>query len=155
MCSLLSGTDGRVAPFIPRRSQAPVSPGRTARRLVLVADPCADTVESAAWLLRHWGHDVRRAGTGREALEVARAYRPDAILMEIALPGLDGFEVARRLRQQRGGPDVLLIAVTGYGDEKNRRRVREAGFDCHLVKPAEPAVLQNLLATDPHEAGGR
>jgi two-component system CheB/CheR fusion protein len=120
---------------------------------VLIADPCADTVESAAWLLRLWGHDVRGVGTGREVLEAAPAYRPDAVLMEIALPGLDGCEVARRLRRQRGGPDVLLVAVTGYGDENTRRRLREAGFDWHLTKPVEPELLQSLLATNRQEAG--
>jgi CheY-like chemotaxis protein len=122
---------------------------------VLVADPCADTVESTALLLRLWGHDVRGAASGQAALELARAYRPDAILMEVGLPGLDGFEVARRLRQPGADPELLLVAVTGYGDEKNRRRSREVGFDCHLVKPVEPEVLQSLLATSHRAAGGR
>jgi two-component system CheB/CheR fusion protein len=120
---------------------------------VLIADPCADTVESTTWLLRHWGHDVRGVGTGRDVLEAAQAYRPDAVLMELALPGLDGCAAARRLRQQPGWPD-LLVAVTGYGDENSRRRSREAGFDWHLVKPVEPALLQSLLATSHQEAGG-
>jgi CheY-like chemotaxis protein len=124
-------------------------------RRVLLADPCGDTVESTAWLLRLWGHDVRGIRTGREILEVARAYRPDTILMEIALPGLDGCEVARRLRQQAVGSEVLLVAVTGYGDQKHRRRSREAGFDWHLVKPVGPEVLQSLLATNSQDAGGR
>jgi CheY-like chemotaxis protein len=122
---------------------------------VLIADPCADTVESAAWLLRLWGHDVRGVGTGREALDAARAFRPDTILMEIALPELDGCEVARRLRQQQAGREVLLVAITGYGDEKNRRRSREAGFDWHLIKPVDPEVLQSLLARNHQELGGR
>jgi two-component system OmpR family response regulator len=130
-------------------------PSATPARRVLVVDPCGDTVESTAWLLRLWGHDVRGAGTGREALEVARAYRPDAVLMEIGLPGLDGCQVARRLRQQGADREVLLVAVTGYGDEKNRRRSQEAGFDRHLVKPVEPEVLQSLLATSHQGAGGR
>jgi CheY-like chemotaxis protein len=112
---------------------------------VLVADPCRDTVQATTWLLRLWGHDVRGAGSGPEALEAARAYRPDAVLMELGLPRLDGLEVARRLRQQRAFPELLLVAVTGYADEKNRRRSQEAGFDCHLVKPVEPEVLRKLL----------
>jgi two-component system CheB/CheR fusion protein len=128
--------------------------GKAGRR-VLIADPCADTVESTTWLLRLWGHDARGVETGRDVLEAARAYRPDTVLMEIALPGLDGCEAARRLRQQHGGPDVLLVAVTGYGDENSRRRSREAGFDWHLVKPVAPALLQSLLATNHQEAGGR
>jgi CheY-like chemotaxis protein len=130
----------------PREVKPLTGPAQATRR-VLVADPCADTVGSTAWLLRAWGYDVREAGSGPEALEVARGYRPDVILMEIGLPGLDGCEVARRLRRQGAHSDVLLVAVTGYGDEKNRRRSLEAGFDCHLVKPVAPDVLQNLLAT--------
>jgi two-component system CheB/CheR fusion protein len=102
-----------------------------------------------------WGHEVRGAGSGPEALEVARAYRPDAVLMEIGLPGLDGCEVARRLRRRRARPALLLVAVTGYGDERNRRRSREAGFDLHLVKPVDPEVLQGLLAASHRDAGGR
>src|SRR5687768_9779401 len=97
-------------------------PATSVTRRVLVADPCPDTVLSTTWLLRIWGHAVQGAGSGPEALEVARAYRPDVVLMEMGLPGLDGCAVARRLRQQGGGPELLLIAVTGYGDEVNRRR---------------------------------
>jgi two-component system CheB/CheR fusion protein len=102
-----------------------------------------------------WGHEVRGARSGPEALELARAYRPDAVLMEMGLPGLDGCEVARRLRRQGARPALLLVAVTGYGDEKNRRRSREAGFDLHLVKPVDPEVLQGLLAASHRDAGGR
>lgn len=126
------------------------APGRAARR-VLVADPCPDTVETTAWLLRLWGHDVRGAATGPDVLALARAYRPDAVLMEVALPGLSGFEVARRLRRPGADPRPLLVAVTGYGDETNRRRAREAGFDYHLLKPVEIPVLRALLALDPGE----
>jgi CheY-like chemotaxis protein len=129
-------------------------PAEAATRRVLVADPCTDTVDSTAWLLRAWGHDVRGARSGPEALEVARAYRPDTILMEIGLLGLDGCEAAR-WRQQDAHPELLLVAVTGYGDEKNRRCCLEAGFHFHLVKPVEPAVLRNLLATRHRELGGK
>jgi CheY-like chemotaxis protein len=75
--------------------------------------------------------------------------------MEMGLPGLDGCEVVRRLRQQGAHPELLVVAVTGYGDEKNRRRSREAGFDLHLVKPVDPEVLQGLLAASHRDAGGR
>jgi CheY-like chemotaxis protein len=128
---------------------------RAATRRVLIADPCADTVESTAWLLRAWGYDVRRAASGSEALEVAHSYRPDAVIMELGLPGLNGCKVARRLRQHGPNPQVFLVAVTGYGDAKNRRRCLEAGFNCHLVKPVEPDVLQSLLATSHRDSGGR
>lgn len=122
-------------------------PATRGPKRILLADPCRDTVESAAWLLRRCGYDVRGAGTGLETLEVALAYRPEAVLMELALPKLDGCQVAQRLRREVARPELLLVAVTGYGDEKNRRRSWEAGFDCHLVKPADPEVLLALLAT--------
>jgi CheY-like chemotaxis protein len=120
-----------------------------------VADPCADTVESTALLLRLWGHEVRGAASGPAALEVARAYRPDTILMEVGLPELDGFEVARRLRQSGADAELLLVAVTGYGDEKNRRRSWEAGFDLYLLKPVDPEVLAGLLAASHRDTGGK
>jgi CheY-like chemotaxis protein len=154
MLGLLKQADKDAGQLIPRRPPPPTRRGREAVRRVLIADACPDTVESAAWLLRLWGHDVRGVRTGREVLDAARAYRPDVILMELALPEVDGCEVARRLRKQ-GGPDVLLVAVTGYGDEKNRRRSREAGFDWHLIKPVEPEFLQRLLAANHQEIGGR
>src|SRR5688500_7535368 len=97
---------------------------------VLVVDPCADTVLSTSWLLRLWGYDVRTAGTGPAALEAARAYRPDAILMELRLPGLDGWQVARQLGQAGGRPARGLIAVTGCGSEPDRAQSRAAGFGC-------------------------
>lgn len=152
----LTGQIERSLPRLrPLRPITPAEPPAPLARRVLLADPCRDTVESTAWLLRLWGYDVRGVRAGREVLEVARAYRPDAILMEIALPGLDGYEVARRLRQQVVGPKMLLAAITGYGGQQHRHRSREAGFDCHLVKPVEPEVLQNLLATNHQVTGGR
>ena len=142
-----AGCPSDVIPITRPDTQAP--------KRILLADPCRDTVESTAWLLRLWGYDVQGAGTGPETLEVALAYRPEVVLMELGLPGLDGCQVARRLRQQGTHPELLLVAVTGYGDEKNRRRCLEAGFDCHLVKPVDPEVLQGLLATSRRDAGGR
>jgi CheY-like chemotaxis protein len=124
----------------------PSRPGtRTVR--VLVADPHADTVESMAWLLRLWGHDVRCARSGPETLEAALAYRPDVILMELGLPAVGGCEVARRLRRGGALPQTLLVAVTGYGEERYRLLALDAGFDLHLVKPACPDVLRRLLTT--------
>lgn len=120
-----------------------------AARRVLIADPNADTVESTRMLLRLWGHDVRGVGTGRAVLEQVDDYRPDVILMEMALPGLNGCEVARQLRRQYGNWGPWLVALTGYGDAVNQRRCRAAGFDYHLLKPVEPEVLQRLLASSP------
>jgi two-component system CheB/CheR fusion protein len=119
-----------------------------------VADPHADTVESTALLLRLWGHDVRCARSGPEALQVALAYRPDTILMEMGLPEMDGCEVARRVRRREGPAQPLLLAVTGYGGERHRRLTQEAGFDLHLVKPVCPEALRELLTTSHRQAGG-
>ncbi len=120
-----------------------------------MADPCADTAESAAWLLRAWGFRVRTAATGPAALETALAHRPGAVVMEVGLPGLSGWEVARRLRQEYGRSAPLLVAVTGRGGEQDRARSREAGFDYHLVKPVCPAALRGLLVTGFADTGGR
>jgi CheY-like chemotaxis protein len=119
-----------------------------------LADPCRDTVESLAWLLGLWGYDVLTAATGPAALESALASRPDAVLMEIGLPDLDGWQVARRLRDGCGESAPLLVAVTVYGSERDRTRSREAGFDCHLVKPACPEVMREWLVTHCGHAGG-
>jgi CheY-like chemotaxis protein len=113
-----------------------------------VVDDNRDGAESLAALLRHFGNDVRTAHDGRLGLEVAAAYRPDVVLLDIGLPGMDGLEVCRRLRV-RSGDQPLIVALTGYGQEADRRRSREAGFDAHLVKPADLEALQELLACCP------
>ena len=135
------------------RVSAPPRSGSAGGR-VLLADPCPDTVETMAWLLRLWGYAVETAVSGPEALEAALADRPDAILMELALPGLDGLQVARRLRQSGGGPTPLLVAVSGYGSEKDRARSRQAGFDCHFTKPICPEVVRSWLMANCVPAGG-
>jgi CheY-like chemotaxis protein len=104
-----------------------------------------DAGDSLAMLLRLWGHQVRTARDGLSGLKAARSYRPQVIFLDIGLPGLDGYEVARQLRREFGA-ELRLVAMTGYGHEHGRRRAAEAGFDAHLVKPAEPEVLQQLLA---------
>jgi CheY-like chemotaxis protein len=112
---------------------------------VLLADPCPDTVESLGWLLRLWGFDVRAAGTGSAALASALADPPGAVLMEIRLPLLDGWQLARQLRDEKGPTRPLLLAVSGCGREQDLARSRAAGFDCHLVKPAPPEVIRAWL----------
>ncbi len=122
-------------------------PGRPRR--VLVVDDNLDSLESMETLLQIWGHDVRTAQDGPATLDVAAEYRPDVVLLDIGLPGMSGYEVAPRLREIPGLAKIVLVAVTGYGQESDRRRTREAGFDRHLVKPVEPSHLQEILASAP------
>lgn len=138
---------GHVA-FAQRYAHAPVQDGRALR--VLVVDDYPDTAESMALLLRLEGHEVDIALDGPEALRIARAVHPDVVLLDITLPGMNGWEVARQLRAMSWGRRPLLIAVTAHGFEDDLRRCRDAGFDFHLVKPADPIELECLL----HESAG-
>ena len=116
------------------------------RSRILVVDDNEDAAKSLARLLtRLHGHDVRIAHEGPTALEAAEDYRPELILLDIGLPGMDGNEVARSIRRLPWGNDVVLIALTGWGQEEDRRRSSEAGFDHHLVKPVDPILLERLL----------
>jgi CheY-like chemotaxis protein len=117
----------------------------TPKRRILVVDDNQDSANSLAMLLRLMGNDVRTAYDGLEAVGAAAAFHPELILLDIGLPKLDGYEVARRIRHEHGN-QVLLIALTGWGQEDDRRRSREAGFDQHLTKPVEVNALQSLLA---------
>jgi PAS domain S-box-containing protein len=113
---------------------------------VLVTDDNADSAQSMAMLLRLAGHEVRTAGDGLQALELARAFRPEVAFLDIGLPGgLDGHELARRLRQEPGLEKVYLVAMTGYAQPEDLTRARAAGFDRHVTKPAAPGVIQELL----------
>jgi CheY-like chemotaxis protein len=136
----LPGHQPQAAPVEP--AKRPAHPFR-----VLVVDDNVDQADSAALLLRGSGHEVRAAYSGPTALEVAVEYRPDLVLMDLGLPGMDGYEVARRLRQQPGLKDAVLVAVTGYGQESDRQRSQGAGFDHHLVKPVNMQELEAILAT--------
>ena len=128
-------------------SAARDAPVRTERAWrVLVADDNRDSAESMGMLLGTLGHEVDLAFDGEEALVLAARTRPDAIVLDIGMPILDGYEVARRLRAQPWGRDVVLIAATGWGQERDRRRSAEAGFDAHLVKPVDHLKLLRLMA---------
>jgi two-component system CheB/CheR fusion protein len=120
-------------------------PGATRKRRIVVVDDNVDAAESLALLLRLEGHDVRVAHDGPAALAAVDAHRPDIVLLDIGMPVMNGYEVAQRLRQQPGLEQLVLVAMTGWGQEEDRRRTKEAGFDHHLVKPAEPDVLNELL----------
>jgi len=113
---------------------------------VLVVEDNIDAAESLATLLRLWNHDVHVVHDGRTAIEEARLQQPEVVLLDIGLPGLDGYQVARRLRDELGLDHTLLVAMTGYGQPEDRRRSQEAGIHHHFVKPVEPAVLRSLLS---------
>ncbi len=116
------------------------------QRRILVVDDNVDAAESLAMILRMEGHDVRVAHDGPAALAAVEADPPDLVFLDIGMPVLNGYDVARRLRQRPGLEHLLLVAMTGWGQEEDRRRSHEAGFDYHLVKPADPAALRQLLA---------
>jgi len=141
-------------PFKPEaQSAAMVSAGAApspadghSPRRILVVDDNVDTAQSLALLLRLKGHHVEVAHDGPAALETAAAFEPEVVLLDIGLPGLDGYEVARRLREETRLADALLVALTGYGQEEDRRRALYAGFDHHFTKPVDPTVLYKLIA---------
>ena len=120
-------------------------PKLSRRRRILVVDDLADAAQSLTELLGLWGHEVMMAFNGAQAVEIARRFQPDLVLLDIGLPGEDGYEVARRLRQEVGLKDALLIAVTGYSRDENQQRSKEAGFNLHLTKPVDLSVLQGIL----------
>jgi signal transduction histidine kinase/ActR/RegA family two-component response regulator len=117
------------------------------RNRVLVADDNSDSATSLGILLNDAGYDVRTAGDGAQALETAAQFRPDVVLLDIGMPKLNGYEVARHVRRQPWGRNVLLIAVTGWGGADHRQQTTQAGFDHHLTKPVDPAALIRLLAS--------
>ena len=112
---------------------------------VLLVDDNVDARDSLAMLLRLWGHEVVVAHDGPAALQAAAGQSPQVALLDISLPGMDGYELARRLRSQPGLGPVVLVALTGWGHEEDRRRSQEAGYDHHLTKPVELSALQDLL----------
>ncbi|HEV2442483.1 MAG TPA: chemotaxis protein CheB [Steroidobacteraceae bacterium] len=124
-------------------------------RRVLVVDDNADAAQSMALIARSWGHEVATARDGTEALAVAKTFRPDAALVDIGLPGMDGYELAQRLRGQLDGeePPLLLVAMTGYGRTEDREAAHAAGFDVHMVKPADLEGLRRVLADDSTHSG--
>jgi PAS domain S-box-containing protein len=134
-----------LPPSVSTNGQVRVAARAGAPLRVLVVDDNVDAAESLAVVLRSVGHTVRTAHCGPAAVQVAAALRPEAVVLDIGLPGMDGYEVAQQLRR---GPaaGASLIALTGYGQEEDRRRSKAAGFDHHLVKPVDPAVLTELLA---------
>ena len=118
-----------------------------ASRRVLIVDDNRDAAESLGILLKLLGADVHVEYDGEAALRAVAAYRPTVVLLDIGMPGMDGHEVARQIRQQREFDDVTLIALTGWGQEEDRRDSRSAGFEYHLIKPADIGAIETLLSS--------
>jgi CheY-like chemotaxis protein len=115
-------------------------------RRVLIVDDNEDAANSMAMILELSGHQTASVYTAADALRKAADFKPQVVLLDIGLPGMDGYEVAQKMRELPGLRDILLIAVTGYGRSDDRLRARDAGFDDHLTKPVEFAVLERTLA---------
>jgi signal transduction histidine kinase/CheY-like chemotaxis protein len=126
-----------------RQTHEPPSP--SGYRL-LVVDDNQDAANSLGLLLKLQGHEVRVAYSGMAALEITKTYAPDVVFMDIGMPGMDGYEVARRIREQPGLGKVVMAALTGWGQREDRRRTAEAGFNYHLVKPPEQTAIEGVLA---------
>ncbi|HZN99637.1 MAG TPA: ATP-binding protein, partial [Burkholderiales bacterium] len=136
--------DGRET----HRTRGALAPGKVAGvPRVMVVDDNADAAESLAALLHILGADVHVSHDGRGALEALPSFRPAAIFLDLGLPGMDGYEIARHIRARAEAGKTLLVALTGWGQERDRRRTEAAGFDRHLVKPADLSALQAVLAS--------
>jgi PAS domain S-box-containing protein len=160
----LSEGEGKGAEFIvrlaaaqaPHKVETPASdaPARAAAsQRVLVVDDNADAAGTLDMFVKALGHETRVAYDGEQALQAFDEFRPDIVLLDIGLPGMNGYEVARRLRD-RGGKGFRIIAVTGWGQAEDRRRSTEAGFDLHLVKPVDEAELLQVLGAEAHPGNG-
>jgi CheY-like chemotaxis protein len=122
-------------------------------RVLVVDDNIGSAQMMSIMLTKFWKHDVRIAHDGQQALEIAQEHRPDVVFLDIGLPIISGYEVARLLRENPEFHQTLLVALTGYDEDEDRRRAQEAGFDEHLVKPASAGSLQQLFIHPKLERG--
>jgi len=134
-------TDSSCSPIAGRHEGA-----RCAPRRILVVDDNRDSATTLAMLLKSMGHEAETAFGGLEAVARAVTFRADVILLDIGMPGLNGYDAARLIREQQDQKSLKLVALTGWGQEEDRRRTKEAGFDAHLLKPIDLAALTKLLA---------
>jgi PAS domain S-box-containing protein len=134
------GADSAAAPATGAAATARIG------RRILVADDNQDAADSLAMILAMGGHEVRVAHDGRAALSIAQTFHPDTVLLDIGMPQLNGYEVARALRQEPWGAGITLIALTGWGQESDRQKAIDAGFDRHLTKPIDPDALESLMS---------
>ena len=132
-----SGDDTLVRPASRAPGEIPVR--------ILVVDDNVDAADGLKMVLELDGEEARVAYDGQSALATAREFRPQIALLDVGMPGMDGYEIARRLRSAPETRGAILVAVTGWGQTEDRRRSKEAGLDYHLVKPVEPATLQRLV----------
>ncbi|MGH7383907.1 MAG: CHASE3 domain-containing protein [Candidatus Rokuibacteriota bacterium] len=139
----LAADDPEAEALAPAVADRPAGPARR----VLVVDDEPDSTDSLALFLRLRGHEVRTAHDGPSALEEISRYRPDVVFLDLGLPGMSGYDVARRVRMLSDGAPLRLVALTGYGTDGDRRQTRDAGFDVHLAKPVDPQALDALLAS--------
>ena len=137
---------------IPSGAAAPAGLTRMACKRILIADDNADSATTLSIMLEMLGNDVRIAHDGEEAVRAAREFQPDAILLDIGMPKMNGYDACSRLRSFPDTASAYMVALTGWGQEADRNRARAAGFDDHLVKPVEPAMLQKLIGDLPHRA---
>jgi PAS domain S-box-containing protein len=133
-------------PLTQEPKPAASGPTTTTTRRILVVEDNLDTAESLSFLLKLDGNETHAVYDGLTAVETAATFQPDVVLLDIGLPGLNGYDVANRIREQAWGRKMVLVALTGWGQEEDRRRSREAGFDHHLTKPVDPVALKKLLA---------
>jgi PAS domain S-box-containing protein len=132
---------------LPLPGGSTLEPGRDTKPCrILVVDDHPDVLESLAMLLELRGHDVATARDGLEAVEVAERFRPELMLLDLGMPRLDGYEACRRIREQVWGKNLMIVALTGWGQDSDRRRAEEARFDDHLVKPVAPSALIEVVA---------
>ncbi|HYC56405.1 MAG TPA: ATP-binding protein [Candidatus Binatia bacterium] len=139
----------------PEARDAMEPTSNNARRRILIVDDNQDSTESLAMLLKLKGNETHTAFDGMQAVQTAEAVRPDLILMDIGMPKLNGYDAARRIRQEPWGKNLVLIALTGWGQQEDLEKSRQAGFDGHLVKPVAPTTLMELLATLPKTGGAQ
>jgi len=124
-------------------------------RRILIVDDNLDALEATGVVLRMSGHELKLAQDGPRALDIAERFLPEVVLLDIGMPGMDGYEVARKVREAPWGKDMLLIAMTGFGHEKDKEKARKAGFDAHLTKPVDPDELSRILRGSIPSFGGR
>jgi DNA-binding response OmpR family regulator len=139
-------TQAAVISSQPQIQPSQSAPQAVVRRRILVVEDDIDSARSLTWILRDMGHEVEYAINGYVAVDIAAQFLPEFVFLDLALPGMNGFEVCRRLKRQAGLERTRVIAVTAYGHDEYRQRSREAGCEGYIVKPLDPGMLNDLLA---------